>query len=251
MGKRTNPIGLRLSNGYNWSNEINSPYHVKGFDPCFKDKVAFVASHILKRFGYELSYAQPILLGFVCVLHLFVKGSVSKEHIVLVNRQLQKLFNWTFYVYYHDKISWMIRDTRQKALLRMSFSKFRFYLDNQFFFSSLVNAQFGMALVNSELVCSLIVSLLKKHNRHWLVFRFIKNIIGLNFSNNASLRGLRIKIAGKINGRSRKKTRVVTFGLMPLQTVSNNISYSYQVAVTKFGAFGVKVWMFKSNFIKD
>ena len=93
MGKRTNPIGLRLSKGYNWSNEINSPYHVKGFDPCFKDKVVFVTSRILRRFGYDLSYAQPVLMGFTCVLHLFVRGRVSKEHAILVNRQLHKLFN--------------------------------------------------------------------------------------------------------------------------------------------------------------
>jgi ribosomal protein S3 len=32
---------------------------------------------------------------------------------------------------------------------------------------------------------------------------------------------------------------------MPLQTITNDIGYSYRVAVTKFGVFGIKVWLYK------
>lgn len=90
------------------------------------------------------------------------------------------------------------------------------------------------------------MDLIKKHNRHWLVFRFLKNIIGLNFKQNRSLQGIRIQISGKINGFSRKRKRVLSWGTLPLQTISNKIDYSYRVAITKFGVFGIKVWLYKN-----
>jgi ribosomal protein S3 len=105
----------------------------------------------------------------------------------------------------------------------------------------MMTLQFSMAILNTSLLSQVIVNLLRKHNRHWLVFRFLKNLVGANYNNNKRLRGVRIQVAGKVNGFSRKRRRILSWGIMPLQTITNDIGYSYRVAVTKFGVFGIKV----------
>ena len=82
---------------------------------------------------------------------------------------------------------------------------------------------------------------MKKHNRHWLVFRFLKNTLGLFVESSSSIAGLRLLISGKLNGRPRKKKKEFRFGIMPLQAFSHDIDYSYRVVVTKFGVFGIKL----------
>lgn len=131
--------------------------------------------------------------------------------------------------------------------MEASFNKFFYYGKNQFFFDSVVSTQFSLALLNVNLLNCIIVSLFKKHNRHKVVFKFLSNIIGINYNNISCLRGLRIRVSGKLYGKSRKRKRVLSWGIMPLQTFSNDIDYSYKVAVTKYGAFGIKVWVFKDR----
>jgi len=88
---------------------------------------------------------------------------------------------------------------------------------------------------------------MKKHNRHWLVFRFLKNTLDLFVASSPCIMGLRVLISGKLNGRPRKKKKEFRFGIMPLQALSYDIDYSYRVVVTKFGVFGIKIWLFKQH----
>jgi hypothetical protein len=58
------------------------------------------------------------------------------------------------------------------------------------------------------------------------------------------IRGYRVEIKGKMNGRLRKKKRIISSGRMPFSSVNSNISYFFSESFTKYGIFGVKVWLF-------
>jgi ribosomal protein S3 len=133
----------------------------------------------------------------------------------------------------------------QLRLLTGSLKRFRWYRVNEFFSSTIITLQFSMAVLNTSLLSQVIANLLRKHNRHWLIFRFLKNLMGTYYNNNKRLQGVKIQISGKINGFSRKRRRVLSWGTLPLQTITNDIDYSYRVVITKFGVFGVKVWLYK------
>lgn len=77
------------------------------------------------------------------------------------------------------------------------------------------------------------------------MFRFIKVALNFYYRRFRPFEGLRLQVAGKINGRSRKRRRIIRFGPMPLQGIANDVGYSYRVAVTKFGAFGIKLWLLR------
>lgn len=59
------------------------------------------------------------------------------------------------------------------------------------------------------------------------------------------VRGVKIQVAGRLNGAEIARTEWVRSGRVPLQTLRANIDYNYQTAQTIYGVIGVKVWVFK------
>lgn len=60
-----------------------------------------------------------------------------------------------------------------------------------------------------------------------------------SFSN---LRGLKIQFKGRLGTSLRKRTSVILFGSMPLQTINSNIKYSFTETFTIYGVCGIKIW---------
>nr|ANB40198.1 ribosomal protein S3 [Koshicola spirodelophila] len=59
------------------------------------------------------------------------------------------------------------------------------------------------------------------------------------------IKGVKIQIAGRLNGAEIARTEWIREGQVPLQTLKANIDYSYKTANTIYGILGVKVWIFK------
>lgn len=170
-------------------------------------------------------------------------GAVTWLQRIELYRFLCSLFGRELQIRYHDLSAWYGDEARgvYKRLWR-ALRRFRFYRQNRFFLSAMVDTLFFVHMLRAELISLLVVRLLKKHKRHWLVIRFLRRVVRFYYAKYKVLSGLKIKVSGKINGRRRKKKRVVLFGSLPLQTFEKDVDYSYRIAVTKFGVFGVKVW---------
>jgi hypothetical protein len=73
--------------------------------------------------------------------------------------------------------------------------------------------------------------------------KFVESIDLIGFKD--QIKGLKIQISGRFKGEPRTKTRIFEKGQIPLQTISNNISYSLTHVHTSYGVFGIKVWVFE------
>nr|ALO63388.1 ribosomal protein S3 [Carteria sp. SAG 8-5] len=62
---------------------------------------------------------------------------------------------------------------------------------------------------------------------------------------NPRVKGVKIQVAGRLNGAEIARTEWVRSGRVPLQTLTANIDYSYKTANTIYGIIGIKVWIFK------
>jgi small subunit ribosomal protein S3 len=60
-------------------------------------------------------------------------------------------------------------------------------------------------------------------------------------------KGVKINVAGRLNGVEIARTQFFTEGKIPLQTFRSDIDYSYFRAVTTYGTIGVKVWVYKGE----
>ena len=56
-------------------------------------------------------------------------------------------------------------------------------------------------------------------------------------------KGIKIKVAGRLNGAEIARSEEYHSGQMPLQTLRANIRYGFAEALTTYGIIGIKVWV--------
>lgn len=66
----------------------------------------------------------------------------------------------------------------------------------------------------------------------------------------AGAKGVKITIAGRLNGSEIARTETLAEGKIPLHTLRSDIDYGRAAARTIYGAVGVKVWICKGEVIK-
>jgi len=68
----------------------------------------------------------------------------------------------------------------------------------------------------------------------------------------AGAKGVKVIVAGRLNGAEIARTETLTEGMIPLHTLRADIDYARGAAYTIYGKIGVKVWIYKGEiFEKD
>jgi small subunit ribosomal protein S3 len=65
----------------------------------------------------------------------------------------------------------------------------------------------------------------------------------------AGIEGIKIQVAGRLNGAEIARSEWTREGRVPLHTLRADIDYAYYTANTIYGILGVKVWVFKGEII--
>lgn len=65
----------------------------------------------------------------------------------------------------------------------------------------------------------------------------------------AGVQGIKIQVAGRLNGAEIARTEWTREGRVPLHTLRADIDYAYCTAQTIYGILGIKVWVFKGEVI--
>lgn len=84
--------------------------------------------------------------------------------------------------------------------------------------------------------------------RHGKFIFFIKNLLSY-LTTYPNIKGLRFEISGRISGKPRSRVMCINKGNLQLQSLSNSIEYSKAHVYTVYGAFGIKLWINKHEFI--
>jgi len=59
--------------------------------------------------------------------------------------------------------------------------------------------------------------------------------------------GIKIRVAGRLNGAEIARSEWYLEGRLPLQTLRSDIDYGFAEARTTYGVIGVKVWIYKGQ----
>nr|YP_009184699.1 ribosomal protein S3 [Oogamochlamys gigantea]ALO62818.1 ribosomal protein S3 [Oogamochlamys gigantea] len=95
--------------------------------------------------------------------------------------------------------------------------------------------------IKASVIAESIVDALEKRKAFRKVIKSAKE----NLMEKQRVKGVKIQVAGRLNGAEIARTEWVRAGRVPLQTLRANIDFSYQTANTIYGIIGVKVWIFK------
>jgi small subunit ribosomal protein S3 len=84
-------------------------------------------------------------------------------------------------------------------------------------------------------------TVLKRHN---YFLNFLKRVLILTLNSELSLiYGIKLSIKGRLNGKPRAKNKMLLIGKVPLNSLDAKINYSSSVGYSKYGTFGIKVWI--------
>jgi len=67
----------------------------------------------------------------------------------------------------------------------------------------------------------------------------------------SGVEGIRVQVAGRLNGAEIARTEGYHEGRVPLHTLRADIDYAQSTARTTYGTIGVKVWVFKGEVIEN
>lgn len=79
--------------------------------------------------------------------------------------------------------------------------------------------------------------------------RVLKQAVGRAMQ--AGALGVRVAVAGRLNGAEISRSEWLTEGSVPLHTFRADISYAAKTAFTTFGTIGIKVWINRGDLLPD
>jgi len=68
-----------------------------------------------------------------------------------------------------------------------------------------------------------------------------------NAMQNRDIKGIKIKLSGRLNGAEISRTEWLAKGRMPLSTLRANIDYAEATSFNSYGTIGIKVWLYKGE----
>ncbi|MDE1970398.1 MAG: 30S ribosomal protein S3 [Patescibacteria group bacterium] len=68
---------------------------------------------------------------------------------------------------------------------------------------------------------------------------------------NPAIAGAKIRMSGRLDGNEISRAEWLSKGTIPLQTLRANIDYGEATAFCSYGAVGIKVWIYKGEFIPN
>ena len=79
--------------------------------------------------------------------------------------------------------------------------------------------------------------------------RAMKNAIGRAMR--AGAKGIKVMLAGRLNGAEIARSETYHEGTIPLQTLRADIDYGFAEAATTYGRIGIKVWIYKGEVLSQ
>jgi len=66
----------------------------------------------------------------------------------------------------------------------------------------------------------------------------------------SGVKGIKIKVSGRLNGAEIARNELFKDGNIPLQTLRADVQFARRHAKTTYGTIGVKVWIYKGMIFK-
>lgn len=97
---------------------------------------------------------------------------------------------------------------------------------------------------SANLFAHFLANSLKQIKRHGFFFKFLKKVLfGVFSSRFSKIKGIKVLIKGRINGRPRARHKIFKIGKLPIQSFKEKVDFSEATSHNSNGTYGVKVWI--------
>ena len=202
------------------------------------------------------------------------KKKFQKKVVVLKNTHTHKAFSRilfktlqflkiNLFIFSIKILNKELKLKKNKMLLKLFFMKSKPFLNIlfqrrfTFFFDFLKNIVLLMqGLMNANAFLQTLSHLFKylhkrMHTRFFVFFNLISNLI-LNYGRyekikfKSEIKGLKLLIKGKIQGKMRANSKYLQEGKIPTQSFNKHVDISKQNVCTLYGVFGLTLWIYRT-----
>jgi small subunit ribosomal protein S3 len=210
MGQKTNPIGLRLGINKNWRNRWFVDYNT------MPEKV--LEDHNLRKFlKKRLFYAgisEIIIERTAKKLRITIFAAKPGIIIGKGGKDIEKLKQEIKEMVGNKELILNIKEERNPN----------------------ISAQLAAERIATQL------------ERRVNFRRAMKKV--LQDALRSGAKGVKVQVAGRLNGAEMARTEWYLEGRVPLHTLRARIDYGFAEAMTTYGVIGVKVWIFKGEVLQ-
>ncbi|WOX79149.1 30S ribosomal protein S3 [Candidatus Shikimatogenerans bostrichidophilus] len=217
MGQKSNPISNRLGIIYGWKSIWIKNYYLN------VNEDNRIRKYINNRYKYCISTIiiekmnNRVVITICTSKPAIVIGKKGKE-VDKLKKEINNIIKKKEYLYYKKKEK----------------------ITKRFVYINVVDVKYPEidSILVSKNICRQVESRIsyKKSIKYAIKSAMKKKI-----------KGIKIKISGRLNGSEIARTEVYKEGSIKLSTIRSNIDYSLSEANTKYGKIGVKVWIMKGE----
>lgn len=220
MGHQNHTIGLQLGFNNKWSSKWAVDIKNKEIYRYLTHQDLLIKAFIIQFFKkLKLQVLKPIIKRTENETHIFI-GIFTKYKKIRVE-------NPTHDINYLQTLLEQFTNTKVKC--------YYVFINNY--------------LYDADLLGNFIVASVKANKKPLTIFKTIlrkktklHKSSSLNFLHQ-KIQGIKYEISGRIKGVDRARTLKFLYGSVPLNTLSQKISFAKKTVYTKEGTLGVKVWI--------
>lgn len=252
MGQKIIPISLRLNKNKNWHSqwvvEKKNYAEILHFDlEVRKYLETLLNKEDIKVLKINVNKISKNMYIYVYIYNNPFIKYILKDKIKIVshlNSYLEQKYNIKLFILkthfnlvpYQKNLSLIFKYLKKKHKVKFKFKKI------------LDICSLALATGKVNMISKLIQQNLENKKIHKGYLRFINKILTDFFKIHSKLLGYRLQIKGRINGAKRKRKLVFQQGKIPLNTLKNNIQYTFDEFKTKSGICSIKMWFYLKDF---
>ena len=271
MGQKTNPNSLRTNNlnniGHNFWNNSNFNYATqsikKVIQACCKNTTLHVDCICI-------SLAHDFIFIDIKLLQIYNQTIIRHQD---ANKKHNELKHWSQALkrFYHcQKIILDFTGFKQiklnikRTIIHSRSLPIKIRQKTSFYFKRYNKTKFHFAHTGIKLLYLVIIQQAgtqsltnfirnnirtrSRRKKHLDFLKFLKQSLE-SFKNDKTIKGVKIQIKGRFGYKPKGRSRIWKYqcGAIPLNTLRESISFSYEQAQTKLGAVGVKTWICKNQ----
>lgn len=252
MSQKTSPISIRLDNIDTWDSLWYSKYKAPSVAST-KLNIDFIIRDYIENVLNSLNmlvnriYIKELNQNYFVTINLYEIGTLSKKD-TFVNLNRKKRFLDQGYSEVKQSGINPFYDTKNnfEKITYADIPKLLVYIEKQLHIYTKRPIHLSVIPVSNlgssaSLLGKFLVKELEKPNPSFK--KALKNTLS-KIKIKSKIRGLRVNCSGRLGRAPMAKLEWFKYGSIPLTKINSRIDYHYETGKTKYGSFGVKVWLY-------
>ena len=253
MSQKVNPISFRINNNKTWNSAWYSNYKYFGLETGKLQLDIYIREYIQGVFKQlkilvDKLYVKEIDNKYLVKIFIYERGLTLKKDVLINSKRASRYKNYTTALK-KDSINPFFKDKQKesnknwfinpKKVLNHLESQLNTYLNKPIYLSIVYKKDIGES---ASLLGNFLTTELEKPNMNFK--KALRDSLN-QIKNKHNIRGLRVNCSGRLGRAPMAKMEWFRYGSIPLTKISAKVDYVQLTGKTKYGSFGIKVWLYK------